>query len=968
MRLGYLLEALNNPYGDHSAIDTLYGTPTEPIMLPIPVDTALREGRNVDDAMDALLKHSGYDGEGNKALRERVIKAVNALPVVWASPNGQNARTGKDALPILTWFLGIWNGTAGTIQHDLEQVSDLVVSKNGMKSTRGKWLDELQRRYPTMDKFRAFIERERENPANKVEDETVEGYDYPNPFYSDSKVDVYKASTISDAIKYSKGYTFCIGRRDGSNLFYGYRIAADAPESTVYFCWFKGPHGEKTHDNMCVIHVSSNGKYRMTNAGNTNGSPVVDKETVLREYPALKGVLDKMYSEPLDDEEKVVSSVRPFTVIDLNDTTKGYTRKQIAMLIGNACRFGDDYFEWVYETLDGGDLESGDSLIRKYLATGANRPTEEQEERLVRDGWGEYVEYNLKQYTKQMREVQEHDNKYTLEPVIVSGKTIAYKVKTNNAGYSAVNLYAPLDVPLQIQNGGNTFIKLKGDLWNDDALSNLQLEIKGPYLSELYIIDNNRIKSIESLPHLPITHIGIENTNISGDVDVSNIYNLDYISIVKCNKVLGVKGNPGILGRVLSISVKDCVNFERVEVKTNVYPKIDLYNVGIHDISYITTPFSKLFITECKKLKSVNGIYDKLGEVEELFIQSCPNLEDVSDFRQYRSTEPIKQVVITNNPKIREEDYIKYILPLYKPLPINRQKATNDFVSRSFPKGMRVFKDTLQVYGKTGKEAYNMEKYYVHDFQYTSPYKHPLVVPLADVNSYGNVKDYSGLLKVGSLTIANNYLMTDFEPISHIEIRTYLHISTCGSLFSTKDCPAVEGLSIDNCNNIQEVLIPNKNKKTLISTCSPSLIKGNGAVIPELQLHFIGYNHADKKLDLAAIKSRVNKLELTTNSYVNESAPFERLQVKVHNLVLSNLSNIKSLEGFNKDNIPDVIDIISWYQMGMSPETFIKQVEANDYFILRHINANSFFREDKCPLKKYYEKHWSDLLDANLEF
>ena len=155
MRLHRLLEALKNPYG----------TPTEPIMLPIPVDeghrckaTALGEGQSVDSALDALLKHSGYGGDDNASVRARLIDAVNGLPVVKQSPNGQNARTGKDALPILAWFLDIWDGTDSTIKHDLEQVSDLVVAKNGLKTTRGKWLDDLQRRYPTVDKFRAYIQ------------------------------------------------------------------------------------------------------------------------------------------------------------------------------------------------------------------------------------------------------------------------------------------------------------------------------------------------------------------------------------------------------------------------------------------------------------------------------------------------------------------------------------------------------------------------------------------------------------------------------------------------------------------------------------------------------------------------------------------------------------------------------------------------------------------------------------------
>ena len=331
---------------------------------------------------------------------------------------------------------------------------------------------------------------------------------------------------------------------------------------------------------MCVIHVSSNGKYRMTNAGNTNGSPVVDKETVLREYPALKGVLDKMYSEPLDDEERVVSTVRPFTVIELNDTTKGYTRKQIAMLIGNACRFGDDYFEWVYETLDGGDLESGDSLIRKYLATGANRPTEEQEERLVRDGWGEYVDYNLKQYTKQVSEFTKNVKRHL---------RLENGVYVYDRGYM-LTLYEPLDHPVRAST-----IKLIGDFWTDESLSNFVCETGMLQMEVMH-----RVKHFKLNPKIDIISCMVQYTSIQ------SVTLIEGKSTFQHNKNLSSVKYEG-QGDV-DLSIEDSPKLTALNLGEQTKADLNLKEVGIRNFNDIHCKSGTIVLEQCDKLTSLDGI------------------------------------------------------------------------------------------------------------------------------------------------------------------------------------------------------------------------------------------------------------------------------------------------------------------------------------------------------------------------
>ena len=888
----------------------------------------LDEGASVNSELDTLLKQNGYGDTAevdNKMLRQALIQAVNALPVVWQSPNGQNSRTGKDALAIMAWFLSQWDGNRSTIQHTFEEVADLVAIKNSLKTTKGKWLADVQNKYKTVPEFRSFIQREQRNKNNTVEDVNVEGYDYPNPFYSDKDVDVYKASTINDAIKYSKGYTFCIGRRDGSNLFYGYRIAANAPESTVYFCWFKDAEGNKTHDDMCVIHVANNGMYRMTDARNSNGSPVVDKDTVLREYPKLEKALQKMYSEPLDDEEKVVSKVKPFTVIELNDTTRAYTPKQIAMLIGNACRFGDDFFNYVYEEMDGKDLENGDSLIRKYLATGANRPTEEQEETLVQDGWGEYVDYNFKQYKKQIDEAQAHILAKLKEYNLYVDDGIEYYRSKDT-----ITLYQPLDKPVF---SGNE-VRLSGDLWTEEQIQNIR--VRTPFL---VITDCNRIHDIGDITNIKGVVNGIMFARLPGLRDVHVKASHNSITLAENPNITSVtvEWEKGLdIGKEFEVADSP----KMIHFKAQFTDDLIFDNVGITDLADVDVEADKLNIRNCDKLRSLGGIGDIFPAGKSsvhgrnIWLKNCPNLEDVSALGAINNGSPRNiqfiDLYVTECPKISEEDWKTYITgKTERYLLWSKETETADFCHLNHV-DTDYFKDCLKTVSIGGKDVRicELNRSYAYSTYYRTSILYPLYIK-------GNVEvkeqgawDFSGLKKVSSLFIRNNRVMYDLTPLKHTKIEDELKLKDCVGLLTTAGCPKVKNLEIQACLNLREVELP-KTGILRFTFANMYMVPMRGGHVKELYLDFI------QELDSSFLPS----CDLLEIGYIQNKTPqpFANFPEGVKRVEFHGLYHIPTLEGIKADSIK----IDSWNGFDIPVNDFIAQLEANNGYLIKRIRFDN---------------------------
>ncbi len=331
---------------------------------------------------------------------EQVLELLKQITVD-GTENGQPvwslSNTGKEIQPLAGWYCSTWNEGDDAVQAR-ERVADTVHKMYRIPSARNQDLTKVWLANKELTNYEEWVNKAYEQDkakgkivdAEKGEVVDVGAYEFPKKMlaYSDDKVDCYRADTPADAMLLGDGYPFCISRRDGSNMFYSYRMN---PTTTAYFCWFKDKNGNKTKKNMVVVHVGEDDRYMVTKSEN-GAFPRDSKDTTIEKYPALKGAIEsgKLTVVPMSDEEKEVRQKYSYRsdikVYDL----EGKSPKYIELVLAQGVKLTDDAFDYIFNNIDNGNLRTGNngnSLIKKYVESGIHRLTPHQKDVLKSAGY-----------------------------------------------------------------------------------------------------------------------------------------------------------------------------------------------------------------------------------------------------------------------------------------------------------------------------------------------------------------------------------------------------------------------------------------------------------------------------------------------------------------------------------------------------------------------------------------------------
>ena len=371
------------------------------------LELVLDESRRNDDMALAKLVKAGVD----KTIAPEVLKALGAITV----DGGDNSKrvvdmskNGKDIIPLAVWMGTAWDAN-DTLELNINKVADQVHRKGAMPALENVDFTSIMTNnggeegtLDTLDKLTAWLDKQGAKTKNVSKGGS--GYNFPKKMlaYSDKYVDCYRANTPTEAMMLGSGYPFCISRRDGSNFFYSYRM--NPTTTTVYFCWFKDEYGNKSHDDMVVVHVGDDGKYMVTQVQNGN-FPRDSKATTIEKYPRLKGAIEsgKLTVVPMSDEELFVRQNFNARSIVLRNVFEGKSPKYIELVIAQGVKLADDAFDYIFEEVDKGNLRTGNngnSLIKKYIESGVHKLSKHQKEVLEKSGYEHEVYRNLKVWWK----------------------------------------------------------------------------------------------------------------------------------------------------------------------------------------------------------------------------------------------------------------------------------------------------------------------------------------------------------------------------------------------------------------------------------------------------------------------------------------------------------------------------------------------------------------------------------------
>jgi hypothetical protein len=177
----------------------------------------------------------------------------------------------------------------------------------------------------------------------------------------DENITIYKGDSQDKCVMYGQGYTFCISRQAGGNMFGNYRLGKD---STFYFIYFKNKPKSAT-DHIMVLDHTKNG-YEWTFADNNTKQVGGGWDEIVSKYPELSRYKNILLNKTLSEEEKVLfNKLKQFTsnpninvFINVFNT---FSYKEKAQALKSLSNLPDE----IWNTLDS-------TLRNEFLSVGPN--------------------------------------------------------------------------------------------------------------------------------------------------------------------------------------------------------------------------------------------------------------------------------------------------------------------------------------------------------------------------------------------------------------------------------------------------------------------------------------------------------------------------------------------------------------------------------------------------------------------
>jgi hypothetical protein len=173
----------------------------------------------------------------------------------------------------------------------------------------------------------------------------------------DEDVVIYRGDSQDKCILYGKGYSFCISRPVGGNMYSSYRLGK---ASTFYFIYFKKKPVTENDHIMVLDHT--NDRYEWT-FKNNNTQPVEGGwDEIVSKYPELKPYKNLLVNKKLEDsEKKEIEDVRYFSENPTLEKFKSVDYSTQSKFLKSIINLPDN----IFEVLDS-------YLINEFLSIGPN--------------------------------------------------------------------------------------------------------------------------------------------------------------------------------------------------------------------------------------------------------------------------------------------------------------------------------------------------------------------------------------------------------------------------------------------------------------------------------------------------------------------------------------------------------------------------------------------------------------------
>lgn len=274
--------------------------------------------------------------------------------------------------------------------------NDLEQTYNDFKKYfPGKSLKEFGDYDNFADQVHAKAEEKNYAKRNKQDNENVNvNINDEDVLADDENVLILKADNEHKCVKYGKGYSFCISRPGGGNMYGNYRLSG---ESTFYFVFFKKIPKNNPKHIMVLDRMKSGWRWTF----GENNTRVIEGgwDEVVRRFPFLARYEDKFVHKPLTHEERVFQrKLAEFTNKPTKEKFDAFSYKEKAEVL----KFGMSLSEELFDSLD-------KFLRNEYISVGPN---------IEMDTYNKLDDTEKKRFHKvrsQILEQQEPQTEYDME-------------------------------------------------------------------------------------------------------------------------------------------------------------------------------------------------------------------------------------------------------------------------------------------------------------------------------------------------------------------------------------------------------------------------------------------------------------------------------------------------------------------------------------------------------------------------
>jgi hypothetical protein len=487
-------------------------------------------------------------------------------------------------------------------------------------------------------------EKEFENRNKDVGVIDVHGDDKENVIADDQDVLILKGDNEHKCVRYGKGYSFCISRPGGGNMYGNYRLSK---ASTFYFIYFKKIPKENPKHIMVLDRTQNGWEWTF----GENQTEVIEGgwDEVIKEYPILAKYADKFENKELTDEEKNYQQ-------KLGDFVKQPEKKKFEKFSykekADVLKFGMDIPEDVFDSLD-------KFLKNEYISVGPaikqnifDKLNDNEKERYLKvrktiinqHGINTLLDREIILKDPELFEkIAKDDIDHGKKSLKNINKIIEF---SNNISYDRIS-YFSIFVPFILEN-----LKIA----HDTISCNKTLEVILPKLekaSDLNLFDAIKINldslvSCGSLYIPKVEEIFIPNLEMFNDCSFSSAKILDLPNLISCDELLLFNDEKINLPKLkychkISFNSK-IVNLPNLISCDNIdtYGVEELYLPKLNDLNkiYISSSVRKVVIP--KKFKSLipRTRYDyistnSLGFVPMEIIHPEEQEVKVESFKQY---------------------------------------------------------------------------------------------------------------------------------------------------------------------------------------------------------------------------------------------------------------------------------------------------------------------------------------------